>query len=88
MALTKYAVAEKIQSEMEFTKSDSRKTVESLLEIIKSTMESGEDVLIHPRVQPSRLTQSERSKTSKPSKSCSMTNQGICVYSPLASIPI
>lgn len=46
MALTKQAVAEKIQSEMEFTKSDVVKTVETLLEIIKSTLESGEDVLI------------------------------------------
>ena len=46
MALTKYAVAEKVQSEMEFTKIDALETVESLLEIVKSTIESGEDVLI------------------------------------------
>ena len=46
MALTKYVVAEKVKSEMEFTKSDAFETVETLLEIIKSTIESGEDVLI------------------------------------------
>lgn len=46
MALTKHAVAEKIQSELEFTRQQAVETVESLLEIIKSTLASGEDVLV------------------------------------------
>lgn len=46
MALTKHAVAEKIQSELDFTRKRSVETVESLLEIIKSTLASGEDVLV------------------------------------------
>jgi integration host factor subunit alpha len=46
MTLTKNAAVEKVQSELNFLKNDSIETVESLLEIIKSTLESGEDVLI------------------------------------------
>ena len=46
MTLTKNAAVEKVQSELNFLKNESIETVESLLEIIKSTLESGEDVLI------------------------------------------
>lgn len=46
MKLTKNAAVEKVQSELNFLKNESIETVESLLEIIKSTLESGEDVLI------------------------------------------
>jgi integration host factor subunit alpha len=46
MTLTKNAAVEKVQSELKFLKNESIEAVESLLEIIKSTLESGEDVLI------------------------------------------
>jgi integration host factor subunit alpha len=46
MTLTKNAAVENVQSELNFLKNESIETVESLLEIIKSTLESGEDVLI------------------------------------------
>jgi integration host factor subunit alpha len=46
MALTKNKLITKIMEEMEFTKKAATETVEQLMEIIKSTLESGEDVMI------------------------------------------
>lgn len=46
MTLTKADIVETIQDRLGFTKSKSAETVEKLLEIIKQTLESGEDVLI------------------------------------------
>jgi len=46
MALTKADLVESVQSELGFTKHQSSDLVESLLETIKSTLESGEDVLV------------------------------------------
>jgi len=46
MALTKVEIVESIQSELKFTKNKSVEIVESLLEIMKKTLESGEDVLV------------------------------------------
>ena len=46
MALTKYVLVEKLQSELGFQRNQSIEILESILEIIKSTLESGEDVLV------------------------------------------
>jgi len=46
MALTKAHIVESVSSQTGFTKNQSVKTVEALLEPIKSTRESGEDILI------------------------------------------
>jgi integration host factor subunit alpha len=46
MALTKNELIAKIMEEMEFTKKTATESVEQLMEIIKSTLASGEDVLI------------------------------------------
>ena len=46
MALTKADLFEAVQSELGFPKKQSADIVECLLESIKSTLESGEDVLI------------------------------------------
>lgn len=46
MALTKAQITETINSELGFTKKESIAIVESLLEIIKDSLESGEDVLV------------------------------------------
>lgn len=46
MALTKFGIVEQLQSELGFPKKESVDTVESLLEIIKSTLVAGEDVLV------------------------------------------
>jgi len=46
MTLTKAALIEKIAESNGFPKNRATETVESILEIIKSTLESGEDVLI------------------------------------------
>ena len=46
MALTKNELITKIMEDMEFTKKAATETVEQLMEIIKSTLESGEDVMI------------------------------------------
>jgi len=46
MALTKADIVEAVQSETGFTKHKSRELVEFFLEIIKSKLESGEDVLV------------------------------------------
>lgn len=46
MALTKYGIVEQLQSELGFPKKESADTVESLLEIIKASLEAGDDVLV------------------------------------------
>ena len=46
MTLTKADIVEAVQAEMDFTKHKSVKLVEDLLEIIKSKLASGEDVLV------------------------------------------
>ena len=46
MALTKNEVVEKIQSGLGFPKNQSVQIVETLLEMIKSTLASGDDVLV------------------------------------------
>jgi integration host factor subunit alpha len=46
MALTKNAITSKIIDEMGFSKKKADQSVETLLEIIKSTLESGDDVLV------------------------------------------
>ncbi len=46
MALTKSDIVESISSHIGFTRKQSSEIVETLLEGIKSTLESGEDVLI------------------------------------------
>jgi integration host factor subunit alpha len=46
MALTKIQIVESIQSQTGFSKNNSLEIVENLLEIIKSALASGEDVLI------------------------------------------
>ena len=46
MALTKIQIVESIQNQTGFTKNISSELVETLLEIIKDTLASGEDVLI------------------------------------------
>ena len=46
MALTKADIARNIQTELNFTKNNSFGCVETLLEIIKKTLASSEDVLV------------------------------------------
>ena len=46
MALTKYSIAEQLQSDLGFPKQKALQTVESVLELIKATLESGDDVLV------------------------------------------
>jgi integration host factor subunit alpha len=46
MALTKKYMITKIIEDMEFNRAAATQTVEQLMEIIKSTLESGEDVMI------------------------------------------
>ena len=46
MTLTKAQIVESIQNQTGFTKNRSSEIVETLLEIIKNKLESGEDVLI------------------------------------------
>ena len=46
MALTKYTIVEKLQSNLDLPKTKSIETFDSVIELIKSTLESGEDVLI------------------------------------------
>ena len=46
MALTKADIVEAVQSEIGFTKHKSIQIVESLLELIKAKLESGDDVLV------------------------------------------
>jgi integration host factor subunit alpha len=45
-AITKADIVEAVQSEIGFTKTQSANIVESLLETIKSALDSGEDVLV------------------------------------------
>ena len=46
MTLTKSSIVESVQHNLQLRKSDSVQVVESLLDIIKRTLASGEDVLI------------------------------------------
>ena len=46
MALTKHGIVEQVYNELGFPRNQSVEIVESLLEIIKSTLESSEDVLV------------------------------------------
>lgn len=46
MALTKAEIVSQLTNHLGFTRKQASETVETLLEIIKSTLESGEDVLI------------------------------------------
>ena len=46
MALTKNVIVEKLQSELGFPRNKSFEITESLLEIIKASLESGDDVLV------------------------------------------
>jgi len=46
MALTKAQIVESIQTELKFTKNKSVEIVETLLELIKKPLASGEDVLV------------------------------------------
>jgi len=46
MALTKHSIVEQIYNELGFPKNQSVEITESLLEIIKSSLESGDDVLV------------------------------------------
>ena len=46
MTLTKIQIVESIQNQTGFPKNRSSEIVETLLEIIKGTLESGEDVLV------------------------------------------
>jgi len=47
MSLTKAHIINSIQNQLNIPKNRSSEIVESLLEIIKSTLESGENVLIY-----------------------------------------
>ena len=46
MALTKERIINRIYEEADFSKSESRQTVEALLELVKATLEGGDDLLI------------------------------------------
>ncbi|WP_300459510.1 HU family DNA-binding protein [Desulfobacula sp.] len=46
MARTKQIIIEKISEEIDQSPSDAKDTVEHLLEIMKSTLASGEDVMV------------------------------------------
>ena len=46
MALTKAEIIEAVQDNLDFSKDRSAEVVETLIEIIKQTLEVGEDVLI------------------------------------------
>ena len=46
MALTKNVIVERLQSELGFSRNNAGEITESLIEIVKSSLGSGEDVLI------------------------------------------
>ena len=46
MALTKHDIAEQVQAKLGFPKNQSVEITESVLETIKATLESGDDVLV------------------------------------------
>ena len=46
MALTKADIVEAVQTDIGFTKQESAELVETLIELIKSNLASGEDVLV------------------------------------------
>jgi integration host factor subunit alpha len=54
MSLTKADIITAIQKEIGFTKNQSTELVESLLEIIKSKLETGEDVLVSVKEKSER----------------------------------
>ena len=46
MALTKHDIVEQVYNELGFSKNQSVETVEALLELIKASLASGDDVLV------------------------------------------
>ena len=46
MALTKNDIVARLQEELGFTKSQSIQVTESLIEVIKASLESGDDVMV------------------------------------------
>jgi len=46
MALTKYMIVDKIQSDLGLSKTEAVHTVETLIELIKKTLASGDDLLV------------------------------------------
>ena len=46
MALTKHGIVEQIQSQLGFPRNQSVKITETLLEIVKASLEGGDDVLV------------------------------------------
>ena len=46
MALTKNIIVEQLQAQLDFPKNQSVEITESLLEIVKSTLASGDDILV------------------------------------------
>jgi integration host factor subunit alpha len=46
MALTKHGIVEQVYNELGFPRNQSVEIVESLIEIIKASLESGDDVLV------------------------------------------
>ena len=46
MALTKTLIAEKLQEQLNLSRTDSYEIMETFLEIIKQTIEKGEDIMI------------------------------------------
>lgn len=46
MALTKHDIVEQVYAKLGFSKNQSAETVEALLELIKASLASGEDVLV------------------------------------------
>jgi len=46
MALTKQAISERIREHLGFSKNQSIEVTEALIELIKSSLEAGEDVLV------------------------------------------
>lgn len=46
MACTKHTLVERITEDMDLEKSQARDAIETLLEIMKATLESGEDIMI------------------------------------------
>jgi len=51
MALTKAQIVGSISQQLGFKRKKSAETIETLLEILKKTFESGDDVLLPPRVR-------------------------------------
>jgi hypothetical protein len=79
MALTKKDIVEAMQSDMGFTRHQSAELVESLLEIIKSKLESGMDCCSSSKL-PTRTSQLFIS-TLRPPKLDAMGNTGYTRFS-------